>query len=74
MSRAMQLAMSEQEVLALCAAQKVGVSAIEPLPGGGTRLVCSSSVGAELVRRKAKSKIMAAEQARERHRPRTPLW
>ena len=30
MSRAMQLAMSEQEVLALCASKKVAVSAIEP--------------------------------------------
>jgi hypothetical protein len=74
MSRAMQLAMSEQEVLTLCASEKVAVSAVERLPGGGTRLVCCSSSGAEIVRRKAKSKIVTAEQIREKHRPTTPLW
>jgi hypothetical protein len=70
----MQLAMSEQEVLALCASNKVAVSAIEPLPGGGTRLVCCSSSGAEIVRHKAKSKIILEEQVREKHRPTSPLW
>ncbi len=70
----MQLAMSEREVLDLCAAQKVTVSAIEPLPGGGVRLVCSSASGADIVRQEAKSKIMNVDQARERHRPVTPLW
>ena len=74
MSRALQLAMSESEVLALCQAEKVTVSAIEGLPGGGVRLVCSSSNGAEIVRRKAKSKIIEDEQTRERHRPKSPLW
>lgn len=74
MSRAMQLAMSEQEVLALCASQKVAVSAIERLPGGGVRLVCSSASGADIVRKKAKSKLLIAEQAREKHRPASPLW
>jgi hypothetical protein len=70
----MQLAMSEQEVLDLCASKKVAVSATERLPGGGTRLVCCSSSGADIVRRKAKSKIIVAEQAREKHRPTSPLW
>ena len=74
MSRAMQLAMSEPEVVKLCAAQKVKISAIEPLPGGGVRLVCSSANGADTIRGKAKSKIMKVEEAREKHRPRTPLW
>ncbi len=70
----MQLAMSEQEVLALCASHKVAVSAIERLPGGGIRLVCNSASGADIVRQKAKSKLMMAEQAREKHRPASPLW
>jgi hypothetical protein len=74
MSRAVQLAMSEQEVLKLCAAKNVAVSAIEGLPGGGTRLVCCSSSGADIVRQKAKSKVLVAEQTREKHRPLTPLW
>jgi hypothetical protein len=74
MSRAMQLAMSEQEALTLCASHKIGVSAIEGLPGGGVRLVCNSSTGAELLRQKAKSKVIRAEQVREKHRPASPLW
>jgi len=74
MSRAMQLAMSEKEALALCASHNITVSAIEGLPGGGVRLVCNSSNGAELLRQKAKSKVIRAEQLREKHRPTSPLW
>ena len=74
MSGAMQLAMSEQEALALCASHAVAVSAIERLPGGGTRLVCCGSSGADIVRQNAKSKIIIAEQVRQKHRPTTPLW
>jgi len=74
MSRAMQLAMSESEVLALCSSHRVAVSAIEALPGGGTRLVCCSASGADLIRQKAKSKLVASEQARAKHRPKSPLW
>jgi len=70
----MQLAMSEPEALALCVSQKVAVSAIERLPNGGVRLVCNSSSGADLIRRKAKSKLIKIEQIRERHRPASPLW
>lgn len=74
MTRAMQVAMSEQEVIAKCLAESVSVSAIEPLPSGGVRLVCSSVHGAEVMRLKFKSKIISEEQARERHRPVSPLW
>ena len=74
MSRAMQLAMSERNALALCSLHHVAVSAIECLPGGGVRLVCNSTSGADLLRQKAKSKVMRAEQVREKHRPPSPLW
>lgn len=74
MSRAMQLSMSEEDVRARCATEKVGVSAIERLPGGGVRLVCNSVDGAEHIRKKLKSKVMSSEAARERHRPLRPLW
>lgn len=70
----MQLAMSEQEARAGCAAAKVNISAVETLPEGGVRLVCSSTSGAELIRRKFKAKIIGDELARERHRPVSPLW
>ena len=74
MSRAMQLAMSERQAHDLCAKANVIVSAIESLPGGGVRLVCSSASGAEIVRQKAKSKLMRVEKAREKYRPATPFW
>ena len=74
MTRSMQLAMSEQDALTLCTKQKVDVSVIERLPAGGVRLVCSSRSGADTIRQKAKSKVMSVEQAREKHRPSSPLW
>jgi len=74
MSRSMQLAMSEQDALALCTKQKVNVSTIEALPAGGVRLVCSSRSGADTIRQRAKSKVIGVELAREKYRPSTPLW
>ena len=74
MSRAMQLAMSENEALGHCLAAKVRVSAIEALPGGGVRLVCNSVDGANRIRRKLKQKIIGTERARAKHRPARPLW
>lgn len=69
MSRQVLLSLTEAEVLARCAAENVGVSAIEKLQGGGVRLVCMSSAGAELVRTKLKSKLITGEVTRERYRP-----
>src|SRR3546814_1625599 len=42
----MNLALPEEEVRRLCLKQGVSISAIEPLQSGGTRLVCTSSAGA----------------------------
>ena len=74
MSRTLFLSMNESEVVSRCSAEKVGVSAIERLPGGGVRLVCMSGDGAERLRTKLRSKLMSDDALRERHRPRTPLW
>ena len=75
MNRAVYLDMDEGKVVASCLKQKVGVSAIERLPGGGVRLVCNSSEGAERMRSSLKSHLLDAKDvARERHRPTTPLW
>ena len=70
----MQLDMSEAEAIAKCNAQNVRISAIEALPAGGVRLVCDSASGAEVMRRKFKSKVIGAERARARFRPVSPLW
>jgi hypothetical protein len=74
MSRAISLSMAEADVVARCQRENVGVSAIEPLPQGGVRLVCMSVDGAELIRRKLKSHLIQGEVVRERRRPLRPLW
>ena len=74
MSRTLLLNMEEGQVVARCLQENVGVSAIERLPAGGTRLVCMSSAGAEQLRRLLKSHLIKGDTVRERHRPATPLW
>ena len=74
MSRVVLLALSEAEVVAHCAKADVGVSAIERLLGGGVRLVCSSSRGADTIREKLRCHLIEGVATRERHRPAKPLW
>lgn len=74
MSRVVLLAMSEADARAHCAKAEVGVSAIEELIGGGVRLVCSSSRGAETIRQKLRRHLIEGSVTRERHRPVKPLW
>ena len=40
MSRVLFVSLDEGQVVARCLAEKVGISAIERLPGGGVRFVC----------------------------------
>jgi hypothetical protein len=75
MSRTLYLSLDEGKVVACCLKEKVGVSAIERLPGGGVRLVCNSSGGAERIRKVLKGRLLdEGNTAREPHRPSTPLW
>lgn len=74
MSRAILLSLDEGQAIAQCLSAKVGVSAIESLVGGGVRLVCRSSAGAEIMRDTLKKHVMQGDAVRERHRPTTPLW
>jgi hypothetical protein len=74
MSRALNVGLDENTVKARCSAEEVGISALEKLPGGGVRLVCMSSDGAETMRKKFRTHLIKGEVSRERHRPRTPLW
>lgn len=74
MSRVLFVKLDEGDVVTKCLAEKVGISAIERLPGGGVRLVCMSSDGAALMTRKFKSHLLAGDVTRERHRPVRPLW
>jgi hypothetical protein len=74
MSRALFVSLDEGQVVARCSAEKVGISAIERLPGGGVRFVCMSSDGAALMARKLKPHLIADTVTREKHRPASPLW
>ena len=75
MSRTLYVSLDEGKVIACCLKEKVGVSAIERLPGGGVRLVCNSGDGAQRIRKVLKRELIEdGETARERHRPSTPLW
>jgi len=74
MSRAVNLAMGEGAIVQHCRDQGIGISVLEALPGGGTRLVCDSTYGAEQVRLKLKRHMMGGDPRRAQFRPRTPLW
>lgn len=54
----MNLSMLEADVIAACEKAGVSISAIEPLPKGGTHLVCTISEGSDEMRRKLKSHLI----------------
>jgi hypothetical protein len=64
MSRAINLSLPEAEVKTRCEDAGISISAIEPLPAGGTRLVCTTDDGAEKFRRKHKDAILSSRQKR----------
>ncbi len=59
MSRAMNVNLKEADVLSACARQGFIVSASEPLPKGGTRVVLASTEGADAMRAIFEPKLMA---------------
>ena len=74
MSRALNLELSESEIVEHCRARQIGISSIEPLPAGGVRLVCSTTSGAAEIRAKLGRKIMAEDAQRTNWRRTRPLW
>lgn len=74
MSREVLLSLGEANVRAKCLQEDVSVSVIERLRDGGVRLVCMSSHGAAVIRRKLKENLIEGNVVRVRHRPKTPMW
>jgi len=74
MSRVVHLNLGEGVVVIRCMSENVRISAIERLPSCGVRLVCTSSEGADRMRRKLKTYVIAGPVIRARHRPANPLW
>lgn len=58
MSRAINLALPEENVRLACENDRISISAIEPLPSGGTHLVCTTGEGAEEIRQKFSADII----------------
>ena len=54
----MNLKLSEAQVREQCVTSRVSISAIEPLPSGGTHLVCTTIEGADEMRLKMGSHII----------------
>ena len=73
-ARVMFIQLDEDQVVARCAKENVGVSSIERIPTGGVRLVCMSVDGADRMRGKFKAQLIKGDVVREKHRPVRPLW
>ena len=74
MSRVLFLAMEEDEIVARCRVEDIGISTLEKLPAGGIRLVCMSGRDADFLRGKIKSKLIKGPVERAQRRPPSPLW
>ncbi len=74
MSRAVNLAMSEADVVKHCTVKSIAISVVEALPEGGTRLVCMNGEGADKIRTKLKRHIIEGDVRREQFVRRRPLW
>jgi len=59
MSRAINIDATVEEVTASCDKHGIGISSIEPLQSGGTRVVLNNSDDAEKLRRRMKGQIIA---------------
>lgn len=73
MTRTIFVDLVEASVVSRCLAEKVGISAIETLPEGGTRLVCMSTAGAESMRRKLKKNLITSVERQKRYPPGRPV-
>jgi hypothetical protein len=74
MNRVLFVSLEESTVVKRCTAANVGISALESLPTGGTRLVCMSSDGADAMRQKLKSHLIKTHVTRRPYRPKAPTW
>lgn len=63
-SRAVNINAERAVVTAMCEKHKVGISAIETLPSGGTRVVLNNSADAARIVKAFGSKVLAGNVAR----------
>jgi hypothetical protein len=65
------VSLAEATVEKRCLDAHVGISALESLASGGTRLVCMSGTGAEAMRRKFRGHLIKTPVVRRPYRPQT---
>ena len=64
MSRAINYSLTEVEITRRCKDADVGISVMEVLPKGGTRLVCKTNEGADTMRRRYPKQVLDGTQKR----------
>lgn len=62
MSLVVDLTLDEGVIVIRCMSENVGISAINALPGGGSRVTCTTGDGAARIRRKLKRYLIADTQ------------
>jgi hypothetical protein len=67
MTHVLYLSLDEGVIVIRCFSEKVGISVIESLPGGGVRLVCKSNAGAERIRHKLSRYVMDCDAKEPPH-------
>jgi len=74
MSRAFNIALTKEELIKHCRDKNIAISALEALPDGGVRLVCSSGDGAAKIRARLSRHIIEGTVRREPFRPKRLMW
>lgn len=64
MSRAINVNATQDHVIAACAKRKIGISAIETLQSGGTRVVMNNAEDAAAIAKAYGSKVLAGKVVR----------
>lgn len=59
MSRALNVAQTESKLATLCAKLDIGVSVLEPLVSGGTRIVVNNAADAERLRKHLAAEVIS---------------
>ena len=70
----MNVQMSPADIKSACSKIDVDISTLEPLPGGGVRLVCMSIDGAAKMRHSLRTKLMPDDAARFALTSRRVIW
>ena len=65
MSRALNIAATEADVLATCSKKNAAISTIEALQSGGTRVVLNNAIDAAAIRKAFGSKVIAGKVQRK---------